>query len=76
MVDAFASVKASLIPAELLPTSSPFQMTATLRPASAALVDVYITIWLCYHLQNAKSGHSRYVLRVHIRQSSKLSRRS
>ncbi|KAI0727975.1 hypothetical protein C8Q72DRAFT_920417 [Fomitopsis betulina] len=43
MFDAFAKIK----------------ITAVLRPVSAALVDVYITAWLCYHLHNAKSGYTR-----------------
>lgn len=27
----------------------------------AALVDIYTTVWFCYHLQDAKTGHAQYV---------------
>lgn len=29
---------------------------------SAAVVDIYITAWLCYHLHDSKTGHAEYVL--------------
>ncbi|EPS93978.1 hypothetical protein FOMPIDRAFT_86371 [Fomitopsis schrenkii] len=31
--------------------------TGAIRPASAAIVDIYITTWLCYHLHDSKTGH-------------------
>ncbi|KAI0725769.1 hypothetical protein C8Q72DRAFT_954587 [Fomitopsis betulina] len=30
-------------------------IAGSLRPACSAVVDIYITVWLCYHLQDAKS---------------------
>ncbi|EPS93700.1 hypothetical protein FOMPIDRAFT_1055727 [Fomitopsis schrenkii] len=34
------------------------KITGALRPGLAAIVDVYITVWLCYHLQDAKTGYT------------------
>ena len=37
------------------------QLAGTIRPVSAAAVDIYITAWLCYHLHDSKTGHAEYV---------------
>ncbi|EPS93979.1 hypothetical protein FOMPIDRAFT_1055498 [Fomitopsis schrenkii] len=34
------------------------EIAGALRPGLAAIVDIYITVWLCYHLQDAKTGHT------------------
>ncbi|KAI0717650.1 hypothetical protein C8Q72DRAFT_158889 [Fomitopsis betulina] len=33
------------------------KIAGALRPGLAAIVDIYITVWLCYHLRDAKTGH-------------------
>ncbi|EPS93974.1 hypothetical protein FOMPIDRAFT_1055494 [Fomitopsis schrenkii] len=38
---------------ETLPSS---HICGTIRPACAAVFDIYITVWLCYHLQDSKTG--------------------
>ena len=40
------------------------QLAVAIRPASTAVVDIYITIWLCYHLRDSKTGHTQYVVAV------------
>ncbi|EPS93966.1 hypothetical protein FOMPIDRAFT_1055488 [Fomitopsis schrenkii] len=35
-------------------------IAGSLRPACSAAVDIYITVWLCYHLQDAKTPESKY----------------
>ncbi|EPS93975.1 hypothetical protein FOMPIDRAFT_1055495 [Fomitopsis schrenkii] len=34
------------------------KLAGTIRPVSAAVVDIYITAWLCYHLHDSKTGHA------------------
>lgn len=33
------------------------KLAGSIRPGCAAIVAIYITVWLCYHLQDAKTGH-------------------
>ncbi|KAH9831149.1 uncharacterized protein C8Q71DRAFT_882561 [Rhodofomes roseus] len=33
--------------------------TGSIRPGCSAIVDIYITVWLCYHLHDARTGHKR-----------------
>ena len=46
-------------------TQCPLEITGALRPASTAIVDVYIASWSCYHLHNSKTGHTQYVYLEH-----------
>lgn len=49
-----------------------FKLSGAIRPASAAVVDIYIATWLCYHLHDSKTGHSQYVdfrCSVHVHKS-------
>ncbi|KAI0725753.1 hypothetical protein C8Q72DRAFT_797158 [Fomitopsis betulina] len=39
-----------------LPSS---HISGSIRPACAAAFDIYITVWLCYHLQDSKTGLDR-----------------
>lgn len=43
------------------------QIAGALRPGLAAIVDIYITVWLCYHLHDAKTGHVQCVVIGHNR---------
>lgn len=42
------------------------KLAGAIRPASAAIADIYITTWLCYHLHDAKTGHAQYVVLLSI----------
>ncbi|KAI0726550.1 hypothetical protein C8Q72DRAFT_844956 [Fomitopsis betulina] len=33
------------------------RIAGSFRPACSAVVDIYITVWLCYHLQDGRTGH-------------------
>ncbi|KZT66537.1 hypothetical protein DAEQUDRAFT_758660 [Daedalea quercina L-15889] len=35
------------------------KIVGAIRPGCSVIVDIYITVWLCYHLQDAKTGHER-----------------
>ncbi|KZT63828.1 hypothetical protein DAEQUDRAFT_760274 [Daedalea quercina L-15889] len=62
---ALASLGAGLVGAvqirraeDIAQAYSKAKLTGALRPGCAAIVDIYITVWLCYQLQDAKSGHT------------------